>query len=256
MTNRTDKSQPSSAEATRWTERWVPLASIQKLEDLQVRNKLDPVAIKRYRDAAASGKVFPPIKVGRIKDGRLYLVDGWHRLEAGAVSTNEETFVGDGPEVLVEVADLTEAEVRWEAARANLEHGVPLKSGEMRGVFRAFIKAGKHRKRRGELMSYRDMAAEVCKPHTTLRRWLMEDFPRLAAKMGGSEGGNPQAEPAESIPLEEIHLVEGLRAAETLRISLSAMTPQGRWEVAAAVRDLLTEAERLGTSRPVLMEEF
>jgi len=219
------------------------LEAIQQLHALQVRHCLNPGAVKLYRDWTAAGRVPPPIKLGRTTAGALFLVDGWHRLEAGALDIEQDF---DGSMVLALVADLTESEIRWEAARANMSHGVPLKASEYREVFRAFVKAGKHRDGSGQLLSYRDMAPIVGKAHTTLRNWMQKDFPSVFAAMGGDEHGNHQAQPDTLEPrtLADEQCDEAVKAAEMARLAMAGLSPQQRYRVAEGFRAALREAER------------
>ncbi|BAL96171.1 ParB N-terminal domain-containing protein [Rubrivivax gelatinosus] len=241
--------QPSCADAAiEWREEWVPEASIIRHEPLQVRHKLDAGAVKRYRDMTAAGQVPPPIKVGRLPDGSLYLVDGWHRLEAGAVE-RLSSYEANGDEVRALVADLTMSELRWQAASANLAHGVPLKTREYRGVFRAFIRAGKHKKTGRELMSYREIGAALGIGHTTIRQWMLRDFRELASRMGGQEHGNANAEqpPCEGLSLADEHFIEANKATAGLMQALPQVTPAHRHRIVERLRALVAEAERLGT---------
>lgn len=251
--------QPSSAPASEplWVEQWVPLGSIRQLQALQVRHKLNPSAVKTYRDWTAAGKVPPPIKLGRTKTGDLFLVDGWHRMEAGALQTAEGFDALDGSEVLALVADLTEEEIRWEAARANMGHGVALMGSEYRAVFRAFVKAGKHRDAKGRLLSYRDMAPMVGKGHTTLRNWMQKDFPSVFAAMGGDEHGNTRAQqpPLEVRTLADEQCDEAVKAAQAARLAMAGMSPQQRYRVAESLRAALCEAERHGVEAEHHSEE-
>ena len=221
------------------------MGSIQQLHALQVRHRLDAGAVKLYRDWTAAGRVPPPIKLGRTKAGALFLVDGWHRLEAGALDIEKDF---DGPMVRALVADLTEAGIRWEAARANMAHGVALKASEYREVFRAFVKAAKHRDGAGKLLSYREMSPMVGKGHTTIRTWMQKDFPSVFAAMGGDEHGNNQAEfpPLEARTLADEQCTEAVKAAEAARLAMAGMSPQQRYRVAEGLRAALREAERHG----------
>lgn len=177
--------------------------------------------------------------------GALFLVDGWHRLEAGALDIDEDL---DGPMALALVADLTESEIRWEAARANMGHGVPLKGREYREVFRAFIKAGKHRDSARQFLSYREMAPIVGKAHTTLRNWMQKDFPSVFAAMGGDEHGNHMGQPGTLEPrtLADELCHEAVKAAEAARLAMAGLSPQQRYRVAEGFKAALQEAERHG----------
>ena len=202
-----------------WVEEWVPLGSVIKHDPLQVRNRLDAGAVVRYRSMTEAGREPPPIKVGRV-GALLYLVDGWHRMEAGALRTSHS--FANGAEVLALVADMSVDEVRWESAKANMGHGVPLRKSEMREVFKAFVKAKRHHMGKGKLMSYRDMGAELGMGHTTLRNWTRQDFPSLFAALGDGGQGNVHGDvPAAVIPtLEEEHASEAQAALLTLHFSL------------------------------------
>lgn len=247
-------------DGTVWREEWVPLGQVVRLSKLQVRTKMDAGAVKRYRDQTAAGSVPPPIKVGRTPAGTLFLVDGWHRMEAGALDTCPDHY-GDGcVQVRALVADLTDDEVRWESATANMGHGVPLRAGDYRNVFRAFIKARKHRKGRGQgqMMTYREVAAAIGKPHTTIRNWMEQDFPSTYRAMGGHDHGNHRAGPAqhEVRTLGDEHCEQAVQAAQSALAGLASMSAEQRHRVAEQMRAVVAEAERLGILAPIDAEAF
>lgn len=238
---------PPSCVATepQWREEWVPLSSVIQHGPLQVRRRLDAGAVRNYGDMTKAGKVPPAIKVGRVK-GILYLVDGWHRLEAGALVTLQD--LSGNTLVKADVAEMSESQVRWEAAKANMGHGVPLKASEYREVFRAFVKAKQHIKKGGEYMSYREMSAIVGKGHTTLRTWALKDHPALAKKLGGVEHGNPEGTPChgELLSLEEEHEQEALKALGAVVQHVDALaSPEVRWGI---LKELEAAAARLRTA--------
>lgn len=232
-----------------WREEWVPLARIVKHQPLQVRRALDERAVKRYGEMTRAGQEPPPIRVGHVK-GTYYLVDGWHRMEAGALVTMED--VAEGVQVRVELADLTMKQAIWQAAKANMAHGVPLKGRELREVFRAFVKAGEHRAPDGGFLSYRDIERAIGKGHTTIRNWMQKDFPSVFAAISGGENGNAEAGPAEVErwdPARE-HLQTAQEAVQTIAGGLAAMTPEGRWEVLQWLDKLRQDATALGVQEP------
>ncbi len=157
-------------------------------DDWQVRTRLDPGTVARYRSVFKGGCSFPPIEIVAV-DGVWTLIDGWHRLAAAKledVLVLPATVVIAGP-----------AEAAWLAAKANLAHGLPLKAREHRNVFRAFIRAGMHRKRKC-FLSYRDIAGALggVRSHGTLWNWMKKDFPGIAEQMApaypmGSGGIRP-----------------------------------------------------------------
>ena len=67
----------------------IPLDSIVRSEEFQVRSRMNPSLVRKYAKAMESGNQFPPVQLADIK-GKLFLVDGWHRHSA-ANSLNHET---------------------------------------------------------------------------------------------------------------------------------------------------------------------
>lgn len=201
-----------------WGLEVVRRSSITRLAELQVRRKLDGATVKRYREAMTAGAEFPPVRLARVR-GTLYLVDGWHRIEAA----------GWHDDVMVDVlvADLPSiAAAGWEAAAANLAHGLHLKPSERRAVFKAYVGAGRHRTAQGGYKGYRDMAAELSYPHTTLRTWMEKDFSSVYRAIGEKRVGgiNTKAGPTEAQKLEKINskaaadaLVDALACFEALQ---------------------------------------
>lgn len=187
-----------------------------------------------------------PIVVGRVGK-KLYLLDGWHRMCADALQKLSGL---DGVEVLAKVATMDKHQAQWVAAKANMGHGVQLKSKELHEVFKAFIKAKQHIKADGSLMSYREMAPHIGKPYTTVRNWTLRYFPKLASEMGGMENGNPEAEQPPLPTLAEEHRLASLDALLDVTQRLDELTPQGRWEVAKALEKALAAAHHYGLQEP------
>lgn len=160
--------------------RTLSISSIARDALFQVRKKILPQTVETYRLVYRSGKVMPPVKVALV-EGVHVLIDGWHRM--AALDLNGEVTVE------AEVTEMSREEARWQAAKANTEHGQPLTKAEKREVFRVYVKTKQHHgKRKGQFKSYRDMAAELGHPHTTVRTWMLKEFPKVAAKMGGGDG--------------------------------------------------------------------
>lgn len=135
-------------------------------------------------------------------------------------------------------------------------HGVPFKASEYRNVLEAFIKAGKHRHPNRELMSYRELGAVVGKGHTTVRTWIMKDFPRLARQLGGRDGGNANAQrPASEVfTLADELRDEAMQAVGTIAAGLAGMTPGDRWELVRQLEAARDAAVREGIERPAQPE--
>src|SRR5690606_14857996 len=128
------------------------IAALRRDPELQVRRRVDPATVQKYATVLTSGNEMPPISVG-VVDGVPLVLDGWHRLAA-----REQIGLHD---VEATVQRCSRREAFWLAAQANLRHGLPLKPSEQRAVFRAFIRARKHRKPNGGLMSYREITREL-----------------------------------------------------------------------------------------------
>lgn len=242
--------RPSSVPSEpQWQADEVPLDDVIRHGPFQVRNRLDRGAILRYQEMTAAGKEPPPIKVARVQ-GRLYLVDGWHRLEAGAIQTSKDL----GGRVLVDVllAEMTAEEARWEAARANMDHGVPLKSRERLGVFKAFIAAKKHRKADGKSMSYREMGQELGVSYRTIHEWTRRHFPGLYRHLGGMQGGHGGLPDVDGRPsLEEEHQQQAEKTLAVLLLHAEAMrSPEGRWRMAQELEQAAAKLREQGVSEP------
>jgi hypothetical protein len=241
-------SEPSGVEGARKgmkavdreTVKELPLSVIVVDDSLQVRRKLNPAAVKAYRTAYKYGRALPPLRVARVNKGALKLVDGWHRLEAlkslGVART------------AVEVVETTAHGAKWEAARANLQHGVPLKPAEYRNVFRVYVSTRQHITGKGRYKSYRDIAQEIggTRAYTTIRNWMLKDFPKVAQKMGGLEVGGFDPERRAPHPDDEL-LATGLEGAANAAAAARGITDAARrGRLVQELREALETAERAG----------
>lgn len=161
----------------------VHLADIVKRPGWQVRKGLSAGTVDRYAAIFKAGGDMDPValaQVGKV----LVLLDGAHRMEA-LRALGRDT-------VEATVAKMTETQAQWAAARANLEHGQPLKKAELREVFRHYIATKQHRPGRGRAKSLRDIARDIPGlTHGTVRNWMRADFPDLYRKSyagSGAEG--------------------------------------------------------------------
>lgn len=227
--------------AISWEEQFVPLVAIIKHQPFQVRKALDKTAVRRYGEMTRAGKVAPPIKIAMIR-GSHYLLDGWHRMAAGALTTA-------GDDVLALVASMTDKQAMWEAANANTAHGVPLKPSEIRGLFGAFIRSGQHRKAKGVLMSYREMGDALGKPHTTIRNWVEADFPKLFRSLRVADVGNPSPgmPPSTFVSLDQERIGQAHEAARTLQqIGDVLVTAESRGDLVLILQETIEKLQRSG----------
>ena len=166
----------------------VSISEIVRDDLLQVRKKLDRATVNKYAEQMLAGAAFPPVTVARI-NGELFLLDGWHRMSAAECI--------EAREIDAVVTNMSRQDAIWEAARANLTHGLPLKKTEQREVFRAYVRSGRHN-HGGKYKSYREIAKELggLAQYTTIRSWMEKDFRRVFNSMSGHGGtSNPAAGP-------------------------------------------------------------
>jgi len=180
MSKKRKQTKPKPSDGT-MDIREVPIRDILRDHRFQVRIKLDEGIVSRYLAVYKSGNAMPPIKLAKVR-GTLLLVDGWHRLAAFEQ-------LGESTKIAAEIIEATETEALWLAAEANLQHGLPLKTSEIREAFRAYVKAKKHRNERGFPKPYRQIAQELggLKHYGTIRNWMIKDFPRIAKQYGSEE---------------------------------------------------------------------
>lgn len=147
-----------------------------RLEALQARDGLNGSTVKQYVSIIEQGRRMPPLEVSRV-DSRLYLVDGFHRYAA----LDSLGFAVAG----VVIHDDTWTKACARAAQANTAHGLRLKPREVRAQLGLFVRGGLHRDPKGNLKSFRVIAAELggAVHHNSIRGWLIKDFPKIAAKM-------------------------------------------------------------------------
>lgn len=198
----------------------VRIADIVRDGRFQVRSKLARATVAAYASAMKAGSAFPPVLLARI-DGALALLDGFHRVQA-AMAAGIDVIEAD-------VITCAPDEAIWRAAEANLRHGLPLSRPALRGAFQAFMRARKYRKGMNRLLSLRDIALKLggTVSHETVRRWLLKDFPKIAAHYSVEAQSGPRAE-------------DGPSAADVL----AETADQAVRNAAAAARGLTCPAQR------------
>lgn len=209
----------------------------------QVRNRTDAQTVKTYTSAMQAGSEFPPVTLAEI-DGRLFLIDGFHRFDAA-------TSIGrQGIEAVV--VPMTEREALKTSAVANLTHGLRLTKTEKLNAFKQFIKGGGHLKERGKLKSYREIASELhgIGTHGTVRNWMVKHFPRIAHQMGDDKPGNRRADVPEMNPERERAkaIRDALGEARTLLGLVS--DPEEVYHIREMVEALMMEIRRKEAQQP------
>lgn len=211
----------------------VAIDRIVRSPDLQPRKGLDLPTVKRYAAQMDEGHQFPPLTIYQVGTV-LYLVDGWHRLAAAELL--------DHGFVPARVLMGTFEEAQWAAAKANLDHGLPLKKSELRNVFRMFIGARRYRQGKG-FMSYAQIAKECRIPKTTAMRWMRQDFPKIAARMSGDDPGvrNAQWSPEAPETDTERLLREGQELIQQLQQRITGLSGADRQALISAVLEGVQE---------------
>jgi hypothetical protein len=163
------------------------LAALLMLQENQIRERTDRHTVRRYAEQMAGGATFPPVKVTLTdptdKTKGYTLVDGWHRVEA--------TKVNGGRTIVAEVVTARLEEIAWLAVVANKAHGLQLKltRAVRRGIFRAYVRAGKHRTGRGrKVKTASEMAHDLngIVSRRQLPSWMAADFPAIYKAMNGN----------------------------------------------------------------------
>lgn len=192
----------------------VLLADIIQDPLFQVREKLDAGTVARYADAMKAGIELPPIAVMKV-NGAPMLIDGWHRVAAARRLGIEE--------LVAIITEGSEDDLRWEAARANLTHGLPLKKKELRPVFQAYVRSGQHRGRGNRVKSARDISKDLqgAVHHGTVLRWMEADFPAVYRAM---KTATP--EPEGGLRGERLTATE--RRSRAIRKALEVVTANAR----------------------------
>jgi hypothetical protein len=211
-------------------------------DSLQFR-PLDRGTVKKYMSVLRAGVEMPPVKVASL-NGALILTDGWHRVAAlNSLDRREVSALVEPAESLVEV--------RWLAAKANTDHGLPLKAKEYRKVLKSYVRAKKHR-RGTAFKSYREIATELggAKGYTTIRNWMRQDFPSVFRAMSGADEPKNATEdhPVVIEPTLEM-IAEG--HLHDARLAMKGVTdPYDRGDLVVLLEEILAEAKSVSWLPP------
>lgn len=227
----------------------VPLADIVVDKELQSRSsKLDEAQVKRYSIAMAQDDEFPPICLARI-NSVLFVIDGFHRVEAARINGKSN--------ISAVIRVMTREDAKWEGGKQNLQHGLPLKSKDKLPMFKAYIAAGGHRKkRRGAFKTYREMASNF-HGHlaaSTVLKWMRKHYPSIYSAIGQREfNGTKEAIVADHGELYYGEAMEGIATAR--RLSPALTSPERRYELIQAMEETVVEMKKL-PHEPPLPDDF
>lgn len=145
---------------------------------------VDKQRVTKYAYDMRRGDGFPAITVASV-DGRLYVLDGFHRVEAAL-----QAGIAD---LNAKIAKLSEQAAIREAIKANAHHGLNLNRKDKQNIFRIYLERGDHLRRDGVPKSLRQMRRdlEYIVTHGTIRNWLK------------AEGITPTEDPSDPQPLPD-----------------------------------------------------
>jgi len=249
----TTQQQRNKSNGRKWTKPMtVSFAEFTAATLMQVRQETKDWKVRDYVVKMTCGEDLGPVKIARLPDGALVLIDGFHRVKA------IQKLNGNSVQAIIsDVASVAEA--RIEAGLANLTHGLELNKLEKRGVFRAYIHAKYHILPGDKLQSYRNISKGLkgMQHFTTIRNWMIADFPKLAIRIASQEQATATLLPTVEEPLtntttnqftiqeEETYPMDCTTARTGIEIAMSGigtLRPNGR--ASSKVRALQTWAER------------
>ncbi len=154
----------------------------------QSRGDISGDAIETYAQCYENGADMPPIDVARLADGRLYLIDGFHRFWA-----KKRMGAGQGFIDAVLHKNISEADARFFSIRQNMRNGLPLQSRrDKEKAFAIYVETGHCRYPNGMLKSYREIAEELSfLSKDSARRYMHGLFPEIAKQLS-NRYGEPQ----------------------------------------------------------------
>jgi len=138
---------------------------------------------------------------------------------------------------------MTFNEARWYAAKANTEHGLQLKTKELREVFRAFIETERHLQGQ-KLMPYREIAKRIGKGFSTIRNWMKADYPRLFEKYQQMANGAPDNTDFDrEAKIMERRLTQAEADIRNVRNTARALNPENLGKLIYTLREALSDLE-------------
>jgi hypothetical protein len=158
----------SLADDIKWSSRTVSLDAVQCDKRFQPRVAgVSESLVNKYAWDMRRGDEFPPILVGKVAN-RLYVLDGFHRLEAARLAGVSA--------IRARLGSMREDTAVWLAVEANATHGKNLTQKDKRHCFKRYCDTGRHRRLDGTIKSLREMRRElhnIAHP-TTISKWLKQ----------------------------------------------------------------------------------
>jgi len=125
-----------TAKGPQWAEQELRLEDVRVHPDFQFRAKgIEPGHVKKLRRLLEADKPLPRVRVARVGKA-LYLVDGYHRLEAHRAAGRKS--------IGAEVARMSLGAAREEARLANARHGKSLSRADRAAIWDDYLAHGRH----------------------------------------------------------------------------------------------------------------
>lgn len=197
----------------------VPLADLTDDARFQSRTRTDTGTVDDYKESMSGGAVMPPITVALV-EGVMFIVDGWHRVQAARELEYEE--------IEAEVIPMTDNEAMWRAAGANQSHGLRRSNADKIRAVEMVLAIPTT-----EMMSDREIARRIGVSHEFVRQHRMREEEGSASvdeveetdeESTGVDGDDDAGDNAADEPMAEakkkyteiIGMIDAVRAALTM----------------------------------------
>lgn len=197
----------------------LPIADLSEDPAFQSRTRTDKGTVDDYKEAMSSGAVMPPVLVALV-EGRMYILDGWHRVTAARELMYDE--------IEAEVIEMSETEAIWRAAAANQSHGLRRSNADKIRAVEMVIALPA-----SEALSDREIARRIGVSHEFVRQHRdrkeieeeIEDADYGPSLDDGDDDGDDGENPAES-PMEEAKrkYMEIVAMIDSIRASLTTLS--------------------------------
>lgn len=221
-----------------WKTEDLPLGTVREHPNFQYRvdgtNKLSVQKIVGTLEAG--GETRDPIRVARVGDN-LYVVDGFHRLEAYRRCRRAS--------IPALVAKMSLEEARKAARAFNAMNGKPYSRADKAAMWDAYLAKGEHRDAWGNPKTARAISTELggLYSHETIRKKLRE-----AGELDEDSeyGGHykPFSAPETEEEMLEVFAGEAADGLRTFAERIGGLSPTIRLELLNAAKEILEDVER------------
>jgi hypothetical protein len=219
-------------------------------EEFQIREGLKENTVRKYQRHYQVGTAMPPVRIAQIGKS-LYLIDGFHRLEAQRRNGAEEVAATIEP---IE----TREEAAWLGGKVNSEHGLPLNKRERHRLFRLYLSQERYYlngqpKTPRSMKSYRAIGREFGITDKTARALILKYHPKLCKVMDARNAGKydlPKGglRPPAATLLPEDLAERSLNNARAIYVGIE--TPEARGRVIAKAEEVTAEMKQGGQWMP------